>query len=312
VRVGRSDDEQDRCAVVMHDDEMRVGIAVVRRLIAEQFPRLVTLPLRAVSTPATVNAIFRVGDSLAARFPLRATDPTSARERLTAEAAAAAEFARVSPVPAPQPVALGEPGHGYPLPWSVQTWLPGRTAVSSPAGSAEFAQDLAALLTKLRAAATRGRRFSGTGRGGHLRDHDDWMALCFDKSEGLIDVRTLRAMWAHLRTLPEPDDDVMCHGDLTPPNVLVENGRLVGVIDTGGFGAADPALDLVSVWHLLDPGPAELVRQTLGCSDVQWSRGKAWALQQAMGLVWYYAVTNPVMSQCGKRTLDRLLATARE
>lgn len=29
-------------------------------------------------------------------------------------------------------------------------------------------------------------------------------------------------------------------------NVVVENGRLVGVRDAGGFGPADPALDLVS------------------------------------------------------------------
>jgi len=29
---------------------------------------------------------------------------------------------------------------------------------------------------------------------------------------------------------------------------------------------------------------------------------------QAMGLVWYYAATNPVMAAFGRRTLDRLLA----
>jgi len=30
--------------------------------------------------------------------------------------------------PQPEPVALGEPGAGYPLPWSVPTWLPGTVA----------------------------------------------------------------------------------------------------------------------------------------------------------------------------------------
>jgi len=62
----------------------------------------------------------------------------------------------------------------------------------------------------------------------------------------------LRAMWEGLRGLPAIDRDAMCHGDLTPQNVLVDAGHLAGVLDTGGFGAADPALDLVSVWHLLD------------------------------------------------------------
>jgi aminoglycoside phosphotransferase (APT) family kinase protein len=136
---------------------------------------------------------------------------------------------------------------------------------------------------------------------------DAWMAVCFARSEELLDVPRLRAMWADLRALPTVDADAMCHGDLTPANVL-ERGRLVGVLDTGGFGPADPALDLVAAWHLLDEGPREVLRSALRCSEVQWRRGMAWALQQSMGLVWYYAGSNPVMSRWGRRTLDRLVA----
>ena len=44
---------------------------------------------------------------------------------LTAECAAQAELAEVSPVPAPRPVALGRPGIGYPMPFAIQTWVPG-------------------------------------------------------------------------------------------------------------------------------------------------------------------------------------------
>jgi aminoglycoside phosphotransferase (APT) family kinase protein len=47
----------------------------------------------------------------------------------------------------------------------------------------------------------------------------------------------------------------MNHGDLVPGDVLVDRGRLVGIIDVGGFGPADPALDLVAGWHLHAEGP---------------------------------------------------------
>ncbi len=293
----------------MHEDQLAIDVSIVERLVRDQFPQWAGFAVRAVPTAATVNAIFRLGESLAARFPLRAADPDDVRQSLIREADAAREFASVSPFPAPEPVALGAPGHGYPLPWSVQTWLPGRDAtVDDPAGSAEFADDLVELIGRLHNADTRGRRFAGGGRGGRLPDHDAWMNLCFDRSEGLADVPRLRALWKELRTLPEVDDDVMSHGDLTPPNVLVSAGRLVGVLDTGGFAAADPALDLVAVWHLLDIDHHDVVRNSLRCSDVQWQRGMAWALQQAMGLVWYYRTTNPVMSRWGTRTLLRLLA----
>jgi len=293
----------------MHEDQVQVSPQVVGQLVAEQFPQWARLPVRAVQTAATVNSIFLIGQGLAARFPLRAQSPRRAREALLVEAAAARELAKVSPLPTPEPVAIGEPGHGYPLPWSVQTWLPGRDAtIEDPAGSITFAEDLAGLLTSLRAADTGGRHFEGQGRGGHLPDHDAWMHTCLHHSEGLLDVTRLRVMWAELRALPEVDADVMSHTDLTPPNMLVTEGRLAGVLDGGGFAPADPALDLVAAWHLLDHAPRERLRELLGCHEVQWKRGMAWAFQQAMGLVWYYAQTNPTMSQWGRRTLRRLLS----
>jgi len=133
------------------------------------------------------------------------------------------------------------------------------------------------------------------------------METCFERSEHLLDVPRLRRAWAVLRELPRVDADRMTHGDLIPGNVLVADGRLAGVLDAGGFGAADPALDLVAVWHLLDEEPRRAVREALACDEVQWQRGKAWAFQQAMGLVWYYLDSNPTMSRMGRRTLDRII-----
>jgi aminoglycoside phosphotransferase (APT) family kinase protein len=292
----------------MHPDQLTVDLDIARRLVAEQFPAWRSLPVRALETHGTVNAIFRLGDELTARFPLRADAPDRAWEALRAEAAALTELAGAATVPTPRPVAIGAPGAGYPLPWSVQTWLPGVDAtVADPSTSTAFAVGLADFIAALRAADTRGRRFRGPDRGGHLPDHDAWLETCFRESAGLLDVPRLRAVWAELRALPDVDADVMCHGDLTPPNVLVRDGRLAGVLDGGGFGPADPALDLVAAWHLLDAAPREVLRERLGCGDVQWRRGMAWAFQQAMGLVWYYAESNPAMSALGRRTLDRLL-----
>jgi aminoglycoside phosphotransferase (APT) family kinase protein len=99
----------------------------------------------------------------------------------------------------------------------------------------------------------------------------------------------------------------MCHGDLIPSNVLVEGGRLRGVLDTGGFAPADPALDLVAGWHLLADGPRDRFRVGLGCSDLEWERGKAWAFQQAAGAYWYYLDTNLAMAAMGRTTLSRIL-----
>lgn len=294
--------------MTMHSDQVDVTAEMVATLIQEQFPQWSDKEIRPLRSTGTVNAIFRIGNDLSARLPLRLTDAAEALAVLKQEAQASAELAHVSQFPTPAPVALGEPGAGYPMPWSVQTWLPGTVASDAdPSGSDAFAQDLATFIAALRTAETRGRLFTGKGRGGVLTHHDEWMEKCFEESEGLLDVPRLRQVWSRLRELARTSADVMSHGDLIPGNVLVEGDRLSGVLDTGGFGPADPALDLVSAWHLLQRGPRELLRRTLGCDDLEWERGKAWAFVQAMGAVWYYVESNPMMSRMGRRTLDRIL-----
>jgi aminoglycoside phosphotransferase (APT) family kinase protein len=188
--------------------------------------------------------------------------------------------------------------------------VPGTVATGeSSDGSVGLARDLAELVRDVRAIDPAGRTFNRTGRGGDLRSSDDWMETCFERSEPLLDVPRLRRIWAYLRELPRGDKaDVMAHGDLIPGNLLVCARRLVGVIDVGGLGPADRALDLVCAWHVLDNGPREAFRAELGCNDLEWERGKAWAFEQAMGAVWYYLESNPVMSLMGRRTLQRVSA----
>jgi aminoglycoside phosphotransferase (APT) family kinase protein len=295
----------------MHADQLTVSLGVARELVDEQFPGWRCLAIKAVESAGTVNAIFRIGDRFAARFPLRPGDAASVRRRLESEAASARELAGRTRFATPEPVAIGRPGVGYSLPWAVQTWLPGVTATDDdPGGSVAFAHDLAEFISGVRAIGTGGRTFSGHGRGGDLRSHDGWMQTCFERSGQLLDVPRLRRMWEAMRTLPRgAAGDVMSHCDLIPGNVLVSGGRLAGILDVGDMGPADPALDLVAAWHLLENGPRQALRDDLRCDDLEWERGKAWAFQQAMGLVWYYADTNPVMSQMGRRTLDRIQAS---
>ena len=305
----RAIEQRETPGVQMHPDQLTVCAETVRELVDEQFPQWRGLPIRELASQGTVNALFRIGDALAARFPLQPGDVGSTRRRLGSEAQAARELLGRTRFRTPEPVALGEPGAGYPLAWSVQTWLPGTVATcEDPRESAAFAHDLAEFIRGVRAIDTRGRTFSGTGRGGDLRSHDAWMESCFRSSEQLLDVPRLRRIWSALRALPRRADDVMTHGDLIPGNVLVSNGRLAGVIDVGGLGPADPALDLVGAWHLLATDPRRVLREDLNCDDIEWERGKAWAFEQSMGAVWYYVESNPAMSLMSRLTLQRIMA----
>ncbi|MDF1837714.1 MAG: aminoglycoside phosphotransferase family protein [Planctomycetota bacterium] len=292
----------------MHSDQVRVSKELVGQLIRDQFPEWSDHPITPLESKGTVNAMFRVGPHLAARFPLRMDNPAAVQATFEAEAVAARELHENTDVPVPLPLVLGRPGAGFPMPWSVQTWLPGETAMEQdPGGSDAFALDLANFVSRVRSIDLAGRVFPGSVRGGGLREHDTWVEHCFVQSEGLLDIPTLRRMWSRFRELPAHRGNAMTHGDLTPTNVLVADGRLAGVLDFGLYGPADPALDLIPAWHILHAGPRATLRSALQCTDLEWLRGQAWAFQQAMGLVWYYQESHPSMALFARRTLERLM-----
>ena len=63
----------------------------------------------------------------------------------------------------------------------------------------------------------------------------------------------VRALIEDARSLPPPQPKAVCHGDLHFRHVLVEDGRMSGVIDWIDLCRGEPALDLQIVWSLLPP-----------------------------------------------------------
>ena len=109
----------------------------------------------------------------------------------------------------------------------------------------------------------------------------------------------------HARTATRYHRRLMNHGDLVPGIVLVSEGHLAGVLDVAGPGPADR----IGSGERVAPvrrGAAPGIPRSSPIWGLEWERGSAWAFQQAMGLAWYYADSNPVMSRIGRRTLDRL------
>jgi aminoglycoside phosphotransferase (APT) family kinase protein len=68
---------------------------------------------------------------------------------------------------------------------------------------------------------------------------------------------------------PEPERLAICHGDFHPLNILVQDGRVTGVLDWPGFIVAAPALDIantiilteISAKHMLGLEHPEMVIQ---------------------------------------------------
>ncbi|MFG3603327.1 aminoglycoside phosphotransferase family protein [Micromonospora chersina] len=255
---------------------------LVRRLVAEQFPRWAHLPVAAVNRQGWDNRTFRLGDHLVVRLPsAEGYVPGVAKEDHCLPA-----LARHLPLPVPEPVATGAPGAGYPYPWSVRRWLPGDTlAAAAQVDRPAVARDLGAFLTALRRAPTAGGPAAGRHscfRGCHPSAYGDEVEQALTVLDGRVDTAACRGVWARALTSAWAAAPVWFHGDVAAGNLLVAQGRLSAVIDFGTCGVGDPACDLVAAWTWFAGPERRLFREFAGLPDDAWRRARGWALWKAL------------------------------
>ncbi|MBW2416468.1 MAG: phosphotransferase, partial [Deltaproteobacteria bacterium] len=108
----------------MHDDEVDIDVALVRRLLTAQFPQWAGLPLDRVDSSGTANAVYRLGHDMAVRLPRH----ESSVGQVEKEQRWLPRLGPHLPLAVPVPLATGRPAEGYAWPWSVCRWLPGENA----------------------------------------------------------------------------------------------------------------------------------------------------------------------------------------
>jgi aminoglycoside phosphotransferase (APT) family kinase protein len=294
--------------------EVDVSPELVRRLLAAQHPDLAHLPIE-VTANGWDNVMCRVGGELMARMPRREV----AARILLHEQRWLPVLAPRLPLPIPAPVRFGQPGSGYPWPWSIVPFLPGRVAaISPPADLKEAAVTLGRFLAALHTPAPPDAPVNAF-RGIPLADRSDSFAQNLRVVGEHIDRAAVMHVWEAALAAPVWDGPpVWLLGDLYPANILVHRGRLSGVIDFGDITSGDPATDLSVGWALLPAkhhdafrnAYASTVSEGLAGHDAAgaggWARARGWAL--ALGLMYLaFSADNPLLAGIGQRNLAAVL-----
>ncbi|NEB04302.1 aminoglycoside phosphotransferase family protein [Streptomyces sp. SID13726] len=291
----------------MHADELDIDAELVAGLVSDQFPRWAGLPVAWVDSAGTDNALHRLGDDMVVRLPRL----PGAGDQVGFEQRWLPRLAPQLPLAVPEPLAAGEPGRGYGLPWGVYRWLEGDNAYDAPV------TDLALAAVELGrfVAALRGLDATGAPksfRSGPLDDRDDYANLAIRElgADGTLDADRATALWDETVRLPRWDGEpVWLHADLLPGNLLTEHGRLTAVIDFGGLGTGDPSVDMLPAWTLFSGESRRLFREAAEVDDTTWERGRGWGLRFGLGAVHYYrGGKNPVLAEVGRRALEGVLA----
>jgi aminoglycoside phosphotransferase (APT) family kinase protein len=290
----------------MHAGEIDTDAALVRRLLAGQFPQWADLPIDPVVSYGTDHDIYRLGDELAARLPRIGW----ATEQAAKEKEWLPRFAPHLPLSIPVQVAIGRPAEGYPFEWSVYEWLPGANAGSAVLDLEQAAVDLAAFVTALRRIdATDAHPRPRGARGAPLVELDSAVRRSIAELGERIDSRAALRSWDESLDAAEwHGAATWVHGDLLPGNLLVVDGRLSAVIDFGCLNVGDPACDLQPAWNVFAAESRMRYRSELDVDDASWLRGRGWALFQAVVALPYYWSTNPGMVRQALHAVTQILA----
>jgi aminoglycoside phosphotransferase (APT) family kinase protein len=259
-----------------------IDTTLVRRLIAAQFPHWADLPIRPVATNGWDNQTFHLGTNMSVRLPSASAYALAVEKEHRWLPVLAAHL----PLPIPVPLAKGEPGAGYPDPWSVYGWIDGAPArPESIRDLTGFAGTLAGFLHALRGIDPTGGPGPGQHnwfRGGPLTTYDSEARRAIATLDGDIPAGVATEIWEAALGAVWNGRPVWFHGDVASGNLLVNRGALAAVIDFGTSGVGDPACDLVIAWTLLSGESRETFRAGLAVDPGTWARGRGWALWKAL------------------------------
>ena len=238
------------------DPDITIDEALVRSLLAEQFPELDSTSARPLGV-GWDNSVWIVEERWAFRFPHRAV----AIPGVERELAALPRLAPLLPVPIPAPRFIGAPNDRFPWPFFGAPLLAG--VEPADAELTEF--------HRVELGATLGRflRVLHTSETREAVDPERLLPVDpMRRADPAKRVPLARQLLAELESsgiarcpatgllndasrLGASTETVYLHGDLHLRHVLVDGGSLAGVIDWGDTCLGDPSIDLQIAWSLL-------------------------------------------------------------
>ena len=190
------------------------------------------------------------------------------------------------PLAVPVPLALGQPGAGYPWRWSIHRWIEGETVSSASNIDLEsLARELARFLATLQSLDATNGPVPGPHnfhRGGVLSVYDEQTRRAIELLAKEIDATRANEIWDAALATSWDRAPVWIHGDVAASNLLLKDGQLHAVIDFGCCAVGDPACDLVAAWTIFDASSFQIFREGLQLDAATWQRARGWALWKAL------------------------------
>ncbi len=292
----------------LSDGRAGIDAALVKRLLAAQFPQWSDLPVTPVEAEGWDNRTYRLGETMTVRLPTAAAYvPAVAKENVWLP-----RLASSLPVAVPQILGHGVPGEGYPFPWSIRRWIPGHTADRARIDDMpRFARAVARFVRALQRCDPSGGPLAGQHsfyRGAPPAHYDEQTRHCLAKLTEHIDTDRATAVWDAALAAEWHGKPVWFHGGIAPGNLLSADGRLTAVIDFGCCGIGDPACDLTIAWTTFSGDSRQAFRHAVDQNEATWARARGWAMWKAALNLTQSLKTHPEQATANRQVIHDVLA----
>jgi aminoglycoside phosphotransferase (APT) family kinase protein len=243
---------------------------LARRLIESQFPRFAGASIEPLGA-GWDSTVWLVDGRWSFRFPRRQV-VVSGLER---ELAVLPLLAPRLPVAIPVPELVGRSAEGYPFPFAGAAYLPGGEPFQACPSDAEriaLAAPVAGFLRALHSIDPGDHPATAllpqdANRRADMPHRVEFTRRRFEELHqlGMWDAPAwVGELVESALDLPPPAASRIVHGDLHLRHLLIDRGRLSGVIDWIDVGLADPAVDFPLYWGFVPPAGRPAFRAAYG------------------------------------------------
>ena len=285
------------------------NIEIAQKLIANQFPEYVHLPITEVEKQGHDNSSYRLGNDMIIRMPT-AEDYAL---KIPIEQELLPKLQKYLTIQIPAPIKMGIPSEEYQYPFSIYKYLPGRSINLASLSEIEkegLAYDLSNFLKELQnITAVKGPEpgLHNWWRGDHLSVYEKGAMGQIEELSSIINSKKALDLWNQAYDTKWDKDPVWIHGDVAIGNILIDNGKLSAVIDFGGMAVGDPACDLVIAWTYFNGKSRDIFIKNMEIDENTWLRAKAWALWKASYELCQMPDKNSIEADMQKKIINEVI-----
>lgn len=280
---------------------------LVKKLIKSQFPQWSNLEIKPVLQMGHDNRTFHLGDTMSVRLP---SDECYAFQS-EKEQFWLPRFLAHLPLEIPHIIKSGNISDTFPYPWSVCSWIEGETVNRSTVSDmVQLAKDLANFLVTFESLDCRNGPVAGKHnffRGGDLSVYDKETKDVLSNLPEDFDEQIIKEIWKIALESKWSKEPVWVHGDITPTNMLVKNGKLTAIIDFGILGIGDPACDLAMYWTYFEGDSKSIFKQAMNLDEDTWNRARGWVLWKSLLTFDEYINKDKVKANEAKRIINNIV-----